>query len=60
VAITNVTLWLLTSSPYAMIALIGQLLGASMLTPIMTQIPSFAFKTSSAFNPIVYAVSHPK
>ena len=60
VAITNVTLWVLAWSPYCAIALIGQFGGKGLLTPVVTQLPSFLAKTASVFNPIVYAVSHPK
>ncbi len=60
VAITNVTVWFCAWAPYGFIALIGQFGGAHLLTPLVTQIPSFAAKTASMFNPIIYAVSHPK
>ncbi len=60
VAITNVTIWLAAWSPYAFIALVGQFAGPQTLTPLITQLPSFAAKTASMFNPVVYAVSHPK
>ncbi|XP_059094144.1 compound eye opsin BCRH2-like [Tigriopus californicus] len=60
VAITNICLWLLAWTPYAAIAMIGQFGGAHLLTPVVTQLPSFLAKTASCFNPIVYAVSHPK
>ena len=31
-----------------------------IVTPIVSQIPSFLAKTASCFNPIVFASSHPK
>eukprot|EP00095_Tigriopus_kingsejongensis_P000350 maker-scaffold1125_size61249-snap-gene-0.12 protein:Tk00350 transcript:maker-scaffold1125_size61249-snap-gene-0.12-mRNA-1 annotation:"opsin" len=60
VAITNICLWLLAWCPYATIAMVGQFGGSHLLTPVVTQLPSFLAKTASCFNPIVYAVSHPK
>ena len=60
VAITNVLLWIIAWSPYAIIVMIGQFGGMNLLTPVVTQLPSFFAKTASAFNPMVYAISHPK
>ena len=31
-----------------------------MVTPLVSQLPSFGAKTASSLNPIVFAVSHPK
>ena len=60
VAITNVSIWLLAWCPYAAVAMMGQFGGARFLTPAVTQFPSMLAKTASCFNPIVFAVSHPK
>jgi len=60
VAITNVMLWLCTWSPYAIVCFIGCFGDMSLVTPLVSQLPSFLAKTASCLNPIVYAVSHPK
>ena len=38
VAVTNVALWLLAWTPYASIAMIGQFGGASLVTPLVSQV----------------------
>ena len=60
VAVTNVLLWICAWTPYASIVLIGQFGSRSLLTPLVSQMPSMLAKTCSCFNPIVYAISHPK
>lgn len=60
VAVTNVFIWLLAWTPYAVVALMGQFGGAFLVTPLASQLPSVLAKTASCFNPLVYAVSHPK
>jgi len=60
VAITNVFLWICTWVPYATVVLTGQFGSSSVMTPIVSQIPSMMTKTTSCFNPIIYAISHPK
>eukprot|EP00090_Calanus_glacialis_P025627 TRINITY_DN4013_c0_g1_i1.p1 TRINITY_DN4013_c0_g1~~TRINITY_DN4013_c0_g1_i1.p1 ORF type:complete len:376 (-),score=62.87 TRINITY_DN4013_c0_g1_i1:194-1321(-) len=60
VAITNVMLWLCTWSPYAIVCAIGCFGDMTLVTPLVSQLPSFLAKTASCLNPVVYAVSHPK
>ena len=60
VALTNVFLWVCAWTPYALVVMIGQFGNRSLLTPLVSQIPSMLAKTCSCFNPIVYAISHPK
>ena len=60
VAMTNVFLWICTWTPYATVVLIGQYGDRSLITPIMSQLPSMLTKTCSCLNPMVYAISHPK
>jgi len=60
VAITNVMLWLCTWTPYAVVVAIGCFGDQSLVTPLVSQLPSFLAKTASCLNPVVYAVSHPK
>lgn len=60
VAVTNVTIWATIWSPYAFIVLGAVTGGKGGITPLISQIPSFVAKTASVFNPIIYAISHPK
>jgi len=60
VAITNVLLWVCIWSPYAFVNMIAVFGNQSVVTPLVSQIPSFIAKTASCLNPVVYAISHPK
>ena len=60
VAITNVLIWFLAFTPYAIVSLIGCFGNRSLVTPLVCQIPSMFLKTACCFNPLVFAGSHPK
>lgn len=60
VATTNVLIWALAWTPYAMVCLIGCFGNRSIITPLVSQIPAFFAKTACCFNPMVFALSHPK
>ena len=60
VAVTNVSLWAGIWSPYAFVVLLGVIGSKSSITPLLSQVPSFCAKTASCFNPVIYAMSHPK
>lgn len=60
VALTAVCLWLLAWSPYAATVMLAQFGPRRAITPVVAQLPSMLAKVASCFNPIVYAVSHPK
>merc|ERR1719410_3042830 len=60
VAITNVLLWICIWTPYAAISALPIFGYKSLVTPLVSQIPSFMAKTACCLNPIVSAVSHPK
>jgi len=60
VAITNVTLWLICWVPYAWIVAQGVFLDQSKITPIASMLPALICKTASGYNPVVYAINHPK
>lgn len=60
IAMTILVLYLLSWSPYATVALIGQFGDASFVTPFWSEIPVIFAKASAMHNPIVYALSHPK
>jgi len=60
VAITNVFLWVAIWLPYAAIVCIAIFGDKTIITPLGAQIPSMVAKTATCFNPIVFALSHPK
>ncbi len=60
IAIMNVTLWLVSWTPFAVICLIGTWGDTSKITPLVSELPVILSKTSCAYNPIIYALSHPK
>ena len=60
VAITNVLIWALAFTPYAIVCLIGCFGNRSLVTPLVCQLPSMFLKTACCFNPLVFAGSHPK
>ncbi|XP_064617472.1 rhodopsin-like [Liolophura sinensis] len=60
IAFYTITLFLLSWTPYAVVALIGEFGPAQYVTPYASEIPVMFAKTSAMYNPIVYALSHPK
>ncbi len=60
VAVTNVSLWVCIWSPYAVVVMIAAFGDRSVVSPMVSQIPSFCAKLASVLNPFVFALSHPK
>ena len=60
VAIINVTLWIMAWSPFAIVCMLGTWGDTSKITPYICELPVILSKTSCAYNPIIYALSHPK
>ena len=60
VAIINVTLWIMAWSPFAIICMLGTWGDVSKITPLVNELPCILAKTSCAYNPVIYALSHPK
>lgn len=60
VAITNVSLWICIWTPYAVVVMIAAFGDRNMVTPLVSQLPSFCAKLASVLNPFVFAISHPK
>jgi r-opsin len=56
----NITLWLIAWVPFAVTTLIGIIGDQEILTPLVSGIPTFMAKSSCIYNPIIYAISHPK
>ena len=53
---------MLSWTPYAIVALMGMMSNHSSMavTPLLSEIPVMFAKTSAAYNPMIYAISHPK
>lgn len=60
IAMGIVFLYLMSWSPYAIVALIGQFGPAELVTPLVSELPVLLAKTCAMHNPVVYAFSHPK
>ena len=60
VAILNVTLWLVAWMPFCVVTLWGTWGDPSGITPLINELPVILAKTACVYNPIIYALSHPK
>ncbi|CAL4122593.1 unnamed protein product, partial [Meganyctiphanes norvegica] len=59
-AIFNIALWVICWTPYAAITLQGTLGDFSALSPLATTLPALLAKSASCYNPLVYAIGHPR
>nr|P24603.1 RecName: Full=Rhodopsin [Loligo forbesii]CAA40108.1 rhodopsine [Loligo forbesii] len=60
ISIVIVTQFLLSWSPYAVVALLAQFGPIEWVTPYAAQLPVMFAKASAIHNPMIYSVSHPK
>nr|QIW86028.1 opsin M1 [Neogonodactylus oerstedii] len=60
VAVANVGLWLITWVPYAYVVMTGMFGNTETLTPLVSGLPGLILKTASCYNPVMFAISHPK
>ncbi|XP_068202943.1 compound eye opsin BCRH2-like [Palaemon carinicauda] len=60
VAVANVFLWLLTWTPYAYVVMVGLFGDQETVTPLVSALPGLICKTASVYNPMMFAISHPK
>jgi len=60
VAIFNVTIWLICWTPYCFVTIQGLFFDQSGLTPLTTSLPALLAKSCSTYNPMVYALGHPR
>ena len=60
IAIMNVTLWILAWTPFTVFCMMGTWGDASKVTPLLSELQVLLAKTSCAYNPIIYCLSHPK
>ena len=54
-----VALFLVAWLPYALVAVVGQLLGPQYLGPYTSTLPALFAKSNCIYNPIVFAFGHP-
>jgi len=59
-AVMNVTIWMLCWTPYCAIVVQGMWFDQKPITPIVTMIPALLCKTCACYNPMVYALAHPR
>ncbi|XP_007458415.1 PREDICTED: melanopsin isoform X2 [Lipotes vexillifer] len=55
-----ILLFVLSWAPYSTVALMGFAGYAHVLTPYMNSVPAVIAKASAIYNPIIYAITHPK
>nr|QIW86026.1 opsin M9 [Neogonodactylus oerstedii] len=60
VAMTNVALWLICWTPYAAVTVKGLVFDQSGITPLVSMLPALLAKSVAVYNPMVYAINHPK
>lgn len=60
VAIFNVTLWIICWTPYCAVTVQGLFFDQSSITPLLSTLPALLAKSCSTYNPMVYALGHPR
>merc|ERR1712215_287413 len=60
VAIFNVSIWILCWTPYCAVTVQGLLFDQSVITPLVSMLPALLAKSCSTYNPMVYALGHPR
>ncbi|KAK2900845.1 hypothetical protein Q8A67_008960 [Cirrhinus molitorella] len=60
VAFLVIVLFVISWSPYSVVALMATAGYSHLLTPYMNSVPAVIAKASAIHNPIIYAITHPK
>nr|XP_021152970.1 melanopsin isoform X1 [Columba livia] len=60
IALIVISLYVISWSPYSIVALVAFAGYSHVLTPFMNSIPAVIAKASVIHNPIIYAITHPK
>jgi len=60
VAVFNVALWFLCWTPYCAVNFVGLFMDQSPITPLVSLLPALLAKSCSTYNPMVYALGHPR
>lgn len=60
ISLVIISIFCLSWTPYAVVAIIGNFGDASVITPLASTIPGVFAKLSTVLNPMIYALLHPK
>ncbi|XP_046798747.1 melanopsin isoform X1 [Gallus gallus] len=60
IALIVILLYVISWSPYSVVALVAFAGYSHVLTPFMNSVPAVIAKASAIHNPIIYAITHPK
>lgn len=60
VSLVIISIFCISWTPYAIVAIIGNFGDASVVTPLVSTIPGVFAKLSTVLNPMIYALLHPK
>ncbi|CAM5156428.1 unnamed protein product [Natator depressus] len=60
IALIVILLYIISWSPYSIVALVAFAGYSHLLTPFMNTVPAVIAKASAIHNPIIYAITHPK
>merc|ERR1719233_342622 len=60
VAMLNISVWAACWTPYAIVVAIGITGDPMFVTPLVSALPALFAKAVSTYNPLVYALSHPR
>jgi len=60
VAIFNVSIWIICWTPYCAVNVQGLFFDQTSITPLVSMIPALLAKSCSTYNPMVYALGHPR
>ncbi|XP_022241099.1 opsin, ultraviolet-sensitive-like [Limulus polyphemus] len=55
-----ISFWMISWTPYAMVALLGISFNQKLLTPTISMVPALFCKTASVIDPFLYGLSHPR
>ena len=59
IALVNITLWFVAWTPFTIVCMAGTWANnQSWISPLVSELPVLLAKTSCAYNPVVYALSH--
>jgi len=60
VAIFNVSIWIICWTPYCAVNVQGLFFDQTSITPLVSMLPALLAKSCSTYNPMVYALGHPR
>ncbi|XP_076365851.1 opsin, ultraviolet-sensitive-like [Tachypleus tridentatus] len=55
-----ISFWMISWTPYAVVALLGISFNQQLLTPTISVVPALFCKTASVLDPFLYGLSHPR